>query len=148
MALAVKNPPANAGDTRDVGSIPGLGRCSGEGNGNPLQGSCLEKFHGQKSLAGYSPWGCQELDTAAWLNAHTHKPTHARSEEGATGWQVTRSWIVLTATHARLERSSSGHAARLTPWGQLERALEPEARLFPALLGCIAHRNDEIINVF
>ena len=38
----VKNPPANAGDVRDVGSIPGLGRSPGEGNGNPLQYSCLE----------------------------------------------------------------------------------------------------------
>ena len=34
--LVVKNPPANAGDARDVGSIPGLGRPSREGNGNPL----------------------------------------------------------------------------------------------------------------
>ena len=41
MALVVKNPPANAGDLRDVGSIPGLGRSLGEGNGNPLQYSCL-----------------------------------------------------------------------------------------------------------
>ena len=38
----VKNPPANAGDKRDVGSIPGLGRSPGEENGNPLQYSCLE----------------------------------------------------------------------------------------------------------
>ena len=38
----VKNPPANAGDIRDPGSIPGLGRSSGEGHGNPLQYSCLE----------------------------------------------------------------------------------------------------------
>ena len=38
----VKNPPASAGDTRDVGSIPGLGRSPGEGNGNPLQYSFLE----------------------------------------------------------------------------------------------------------
>ena len=37
----VKNLPANAGDTRDVGSIPGLGRSPGEGNGNPLLYSCL-----------------------------------------------------------------------------------------------------------
>ena len=37
----VKNPPAKAGDTRDVGSIPGLGRSPGEGNGSPLQCSCL-----------------------------------------------------------------------------------------------------------
>ena len=38
----VKNPPANAGDTRDMSSIPGLGRAPREGNGNPLQYSCLE----------------------------------------------------------------------------------------------------------
>ena len=38
----VKNPPANAGDARDIGLIPGSGRAFGEGNGNPLQYSCLE----------------------------------------------------------------------------------------------------------
>ena len=42
MVLVVKNPTANAGDLRDVGSIPGSGRCPGEGNGSPLQYSCLE----------------------------------------------------------------------------------------------------------
>ena len=40
----VKNPPANAGDTRNEGLIPGLGRSSGVGNGNPLQYSCLKNF--------------------------------------------------------------------------------------------------------
>ena len=38
----VKNPPANAGDTRDMGSIPGSGSSPEVGNGNPLQYSCLE----------------------------------------------------------------------------------------------------------
>ena len=42
MALAVKNSPANAGDVRDTGSIPGLGRSPGGGHGSPLQYSCLE----------------------------------------------------------------------------------------------------------
>ena len=42
MALAVKNPPANAGDIEDMGSVPGSGRSPGGGNGNPLQYSCLE----------------------------------------------------------------------------------------------------------
>jgi len=40
--LVVKNLPTNAGDIRDAGSIPGSGRCPGEGNGNPLWYSCLE----------------------------------------------------------------------------------------------------------
>ena len=38
----IKNPPDNAGDARDAGSVPGLGRSPGVGNGNPLQCSCLE----------------------------------------------------------------------------------------------------------
>ena len=42
MALVVKNPPANAGDVRDTGLIPGLGRSPGEGLGNLFQYSCLE----------------------------------------------------------------------------------------------------------
>ena len=41
-SLAVKNLPANAGDSEDTGSIPGSGRFPEEGNGNPLQYSCLE----------------------------------------------------------------------------------------------------------
>ena len=53
VALVVKNLPANAGDIKDVGSIPGSGRSCGEGNGNPLQYSCLGKSYGQRSLAGY-----------------------------------------------------------------------------------------------
>ena len=40
--LVVKNPPANAGDMRHTGLIPGSGRSPGEGHGNPLQYSCLE----------------------------------------------------------------------------------------------------------
>ena len=42
MVLVVKNPTASAGDVRDVGSIPGSGRCPGGGHGDPLQYSCLE----------------------------------------------------------------------------------------------------------
>ena len=55
----VKNPPTNAGD---VGSIPCLGRSPGEGNGNPLQYSCLENPMERRSLAGYSPWGRKRVE--------------------------------------------------------------------------------------
>ena len=72
MALVVKDLPAKTGDVRDLGSIPGSGRSSGEGNGNPLQYSCLES-HGQKSLVGYSPWDCKESHTTK-VNEHT--PAH------------------------------------------------------------------------
>ena len=60
MALEVKNLPANVGDVRDTGSISGLRRSPGGGHGNPLQYSCLENLHGQRSLVGYSPWGHRE----------------------------------------------------------------------------------------
>ena len=47
MALVVKNPPANAENTREDSSIPELGRSPGEGNDNPLQYSCLENYMGR-----------------------------------------------------------------------------------------------------
>ena len=54
--LVVKNQPANAGDIRYMGSIPGSGRSTGEGNGNPFQ------YSYQRRLAGYSPWNHKEWD--------------------------------------------------------------------------------------
>ena len=54
----------------DLGSIPGLGISPGGGHGNPLQYSYLENPHGQRSLVGYSPWGCKELDTTE-VTKHT-----------------------------------------------------------------------------
>ena len=56
----VKNLPANAGDIKDAGSIPGLGRSPGGRHGNSLQYSCLENPMDRR---GYSPWGHKELDT-------------------------------------------------------------------------------------
>jgi len=47
----------------DLDSIPGSGRSPGEGNGNPSPVFLPGEFHGQRSLVGYSPWGCKELDT-------------------------------------------------------------------------------------
>ena len=47
VVLMVKNPSANAGDARDMGSIPGLERSPGVRNGNPLQYSCLENSMGR-----------------------------------------------------------------------------------------------------
>ena len=61
VALGARDPPANAGDIREVGLIPGLGRSPGGGHGTPLQYSCLENPHGQRSLAG-SLWGHKESD--------------------------------------------------------------------------------------
>ena len=59
VAQMVKESACKAGD---LGSIPGLGGSPGEGHSNPLQYSCLENPHGQRSLENYSPWDCKELD--------------------------------------------------------------------------------------
>ena len=63
MAQWVKNPPANAGDTRDAGSIPGSGRSTGGGNGYPLQYSCLEN----------------PMDRGAWQATDTAEHTHKQN---------------------------------------------------------------------
>ena len=62
VVLVVKNLPANAGDVRVAGSIPGLGSSSGEGNGNPLQYACLEN----------------PMDGGAW-RATVHRVTKSRT---------------------------------------------------------------------
>ena len=64
VALVVKNPPAIAGDIRDMGSIPRLGRSPGEGNGNSLQYSGLGNFMDRGAWRGYRPWGHKVLDSA------------------------------------------------------------------------------------
>ena len=63
---------SNAGDARDAGLIPGLGRSPGGGNSNPLQYFLPEKLQGQTSLAGYSSTeGCKESDTTKHAHPHT-----------------------------------------------------------------------------
>ena len=60
----------------DLGLIPGLGRFPGGGHGNPFQYSLPEIPHGQRSLAGYSPWGHKEPDISERLST-----THSRALE-------------------------------------------------------------------
>ena len=67
----------SAYDKGDLGLIPGLGRSLGGGHGNPLQCSCLEKPHGQRSLAGYSLWSHRESDVTERLSPaqYSHNKT-------------------------------------------------------------------------
>ena len=85
MAQSVKNPPAiqeTACNTGDTGLIPELGRSPGEGNGNPLQYSCLETPWTVEP-GGLESMGLQELDVTYWLNHHcvyTHTHTHTHTQ--------------------------------------------------------------------
>ena len=80
----VKNLPANTGGTRDSGSILRSGKSPGVGNGNPLQHSCLENSMDRVSLAGYSPWGCKEMDKTEQQRACTHTHTHTHTHTPLT----------------------------------------------------------------
>ena len=75
-----KNPPDNAGDTRDAGSIPGLGRSAGEGNGYPFQYSCLGN----------------PMDRGAW-RAMVHRipksQTRLRTHSVSQAFQSERPWL-------------------------------------------------------
>ena len=59
---------ASACNVGDLDLIPGLGRSPGGEHGNPLQYSCLENPHGQRSLVGYSLWGSRESDRTDQLS--------------------------------------------------------------------------------
>ena len=71
--LSDKYPPTNA---RDSGSIPGLGRSPGEGNGNPLQYSCLDNPM-DRGAWGLQPMGSQRVG-CDWAHTCTHAHTHVR----------------------------------------------------------------------
>ena len=71
VMLVVKNPPANAGDTRNMGQIPGSRRFPGGGNGNPLQYSCLENSMGRGAW-----WS--EVHGAMNEQLNTYKHTHTK----------------------------------------------------------------------
>ena len=75
VASVVKNLPANAGDARDTGSLPGLGRSPGVGNGTPLQHSCLENSIGIGTW-GSTVYGATKNQTrlSDRANTHTHTP--------------------------------------------------------------------------
>ena len=83
MALLVKNPPANSGDIRDMGLIPGSGRSPGGGHGDPLQYFCLEnpmdRGAWQDTVHGVTkePDMTEQLNNillGATMNVHTSSP--------------------------------------------------------------------------
>ena len=75
VAIAVKNPPANARAVKDTGSVPGLGRSSGEGHGNPLQCSCLENPMDRGAW-----WDAVHRVTKSWTHLKQLN-THASSKD-------------------------------------------------------------------
>ena len=86
----VKNLPANAGDKREVSSVPGWGKSPGGGEEMATTPVFLPgKFHGQRSLVGYSPWACKESDMTG-ARAHTHTHTHTHTKKAGTWTETER----------------------------------------------------------
>ena len=71
----VKNPPANAGDARDVGTVPGFSKIPWRRTWEPTPVFLPGKFHGQRSLSGHSPWGSKESEAPEYTHTHTHTHT-------------------------------------------------------------------------
>ena len=115
----VKNPPANAGDARDLGSTPGSGRSPGEGNGNPLQYSCLENPVDRGAW-----WAavCGVAQSRTWLKRLSSssqyfclKNSMDRGASWATVW-VTKRHNWATNTHISQFSSLSHVQLFPTPW--------------------------------
>ena len=117
LVLVVKNPPANAGDVRDTGLILVLGKSSREGHCNPLQYSCWDN---QRSLAGYSPWGCKESDTTEeTLHASTHVSiTNIFPISENTTHMFTRIFLIKSSFNLLGIKQIKGSSARW--WTHLE----------------------------
>ena len=79
LVLVVKNLPANEGDIRDVGSIPGSARSPGGGNGNPLQDSCLENPMDRGVWQATVHRVAKSQTRLKQLNTHKHTHTHTQS---------------------------------------------------------------------
>ena len=127
----LKNPPANGGDARDEGSIPGWGRSPEVGNGNPLQYSCLENpmdrgawqaiVHGVgKSRTGLSV--CARACTCAHKHTHTHTHIHVLPKACAVLCFLTQLCTALYNTMNHSSRGSSVHGvlqATILEWAAL-----------------------------
>ena len=115
----------NAGGTRDMGLIPGSGRSPGEGNGNPLQYSCLENSMDRGVWGAYSPWSCKESDTT-WACSHMCIYGVAKSRTQLSDFPFTFHFPALekeTATHSsvlawRIPGTGCRVGCRL--WGRTE----------------------------
>ena len=97
-----KESTCNVGDTEGKDSILGLGGSPEEGNGYPLQHSCLKKPPRQKSLAGYSPWGLKE----SAMTEHTHSSRAEKEKWLCRGVRVRLLTLRTSWRHSQEKQSS------------------------------------------
>ena len=100
-----------------LGSIPGLGSSLEERNGNPLHCFCLENPHGEKSLVGYSPWGCKETDMSEQLTmlGHSSEPVALNGMNISSYWDVLAIKIFMCSFLLGV-RFQSSRCGKEVPW--------------------------------
>ena len=108
VALVVKNLPANAGDIRDTGSIPGLGRSPGDRHGNPLQYSCLENLIDRGAWQATVYWVTKSWTWLKQLNMHTLR--------GGGVWLGTVSKLILQTSASWSFCDDSYHSEGSREW--------------------------------
>ena len=130
VVIVVKNLPANAGDTRDLGSIPGSGRSHGRGNGNPLQYSCLENFVGRGA------WWATGLGAAksnlAWhtLGDVSFCPLHAQLQ---VVWEAVRQRSDAICSSLRASEDLTHGPSTQSLWHYCVRVSCVETEMFSVL---------------
>ena len=123
--------------------IPGLGRSSGGGHGNPLQYSCLENPHGQRSLAGYSPWGCKESNTTEQLSTQTfYKRNETNLILNHLAWYDCFFWQSIVSGWDEMERPSSRLSTLI--WIPVLLCVSGPKRWVKIRLGFLAHKDTYI----
>ena len=136
MSLAVKNLPANAGDVRDTGLIPGSGRSPGGGHGNPPHYSCLENPMDRGAWWATVHRVIKSLTWLKWLSMHAHdlERSHQSGPPECVGklgtWTLLRpngKWYVLFPLKPPGERKGGlcGHTCMDPSQGKQNQAMEP-----------------------
>ena len=122
MVLVVKNLPANAGDRRDAGSVPGSGRSPGGGHGTPLQYSCLENPTDRGAVAAYSPGGCTESDVTEQARRCRRTTSWGCREVGSSLLQTFVTGYHPSAQHTQQDttRASLHGLSRVVLWSLAE----------------------------
>ena len=103
----------------DPGLIPGSGRSPGEGNGNPLQHSCLENPTDGRSLIAYSPWGRKESDVIDFTSLHNHVRTSPVAQMVKSLPAMRKTWVRSLGREDPLEKEMAIHSSILAwkiPW--------------------------------
>ena len=130
----VKNPPANVGDIRALGSIPGLGRFPGEGNGNPLQYSCLENPMDRRAWRAAVHRVAKSWTRLKWLSTHTHTTPRIKGDMESIFLLLHLTFMTACVSYSGL-KNSLFRQANQSMWPRVHAAGQSCCTRWPLSLG-------------